>query len=166
MRDSSSAPYFHVALEAMTCEVIDMMRSMGNGGPMTATTTRPTTRSTLLERALGGNVVFSLVSGAALLVGSTWLADVIGPPAWALALVGAGVIGFGISIARGMQDHLLATGKLAMIADLAWVAATVGLAPFVADSFSWVGGWVAVGVAVMVADFALLEWFGLRRVHS
>lgn len=150
----------------MTCEVIDMMRSIGNGGPMTATTTRTSTRSILLESALRGNVVFSLFSGAVLLVGSTWLADVIGPPAWALALVGVGVIGFGISIARGMHDHLLATGRLAMIADLAWLAVTVGLAPFVAHSFSLVGGWVAVGVAVVVADFALLEWLGLRRVHS
>ena len=44
----------------MTCEVIDMMRSIGNGGPMTAMITRTSTRSILLESALRGNVVFSL----------------------------------------------------------------------------------------------------------
>ena len=71
--------------------------------------------------------------------------------------VGAGVIGFGISIARGMHDHLLATGRLAMIADLAWLAVTVGLAPFVAHSFSLVGGWVAVGVAVVVSPTSLFS---------
>lgn len=130
---------------------------------MSATSTAPASSPSLLHRTLRGNVVFSLLSGGILLLGSPWLSDSLGPPAWTLAVVGAGVVGFGVFLAAGMKRDPVATGRLALVADVAWVAATFALAPFIADVFTPLGGWVAIAVAVVVADLAILEWIGLRR---
>lgn len=130
---------------------------------MSATTTASSPSRTLLERALLGNIVFSLLSGGILFVGSPWLSDSLGPSGWALAAVGAGVVGFGVFLQMGTAKDPIATGRFALAADIAWVVATFALAPFVAGAFTSLGGWVAIAVAVVVADFAILEWVGLRR---
>lgn len=117
----------------------------------------------LLTRAVQANVGFSLLSGGTLLLGAPWLTDLLGPPIWALAVVGGGVVAFGLSLWRGLAKDPVATGRTAVVADLAWVLATVGLAPVVADAFTVTGGWVAIVIAVVVADLAVLEWIGVRR---
>lgn len=130
---------------------------------MTATTTKTTLPSSLLERTLRANVVFSTLSGGILLLGSPWLSAVLGPPGWIVALVGAGVIGFGGFLVIGLRRDVVTTGRVAFVADLGWVVATIGLAPFAADSFTTLGAWTAIAVAVVVGDLALFEWIGLRR---
>lgn len=57
----------------------------------------------------------------------------------------------------------MATGRTAVVADLAWVLATIGLAPIVVDNFTATGEWVAIVIAVIVANLAVLEWIGVRR---
>lgn len=129
-----------------------------------ATTTRNEAKSSpLLSWAIRGNAWFSFLTGGILLVGAPWLTDVLGPTAWSLAGVGSGVLAFGLSLRRGLAKDPVATGRFAVIADVAWVLATVALAPIVAGSFTAVGAWVAVTIAIIVADFAILQWVGVRR---
>ena len=129
----------------------------------------------LLRRTLWGNAVFSIASG-------TILAIFAGPFASAaahapvtvmgldlailLALLGVGVIGFGALCAwvASRPTLPLAWARAIFAADLAWVAgsALVLLVP------SWTTAGIVgiVVVAVIVADLAILEYLGLRRLGA
>lgn len=120
--------------------------------------------STLLKRSLIGNAWFSIITGLVLVGFSRPLAGLLGPPAWMLAAVGAGVLGFGILVGLGASRAPRTTGRVAVAADTGWVIATLALAPIVGHAFTAVGGWVALGVALIVADLAVAEWIGLRRM--
>ncbi len=128
----------------------------------------------LLRRTLWGNAVFSIVSGAA-------LAMFAGPFARAAAHAPVAVLGLDLAIVL----ELLGVGVIAFGALCAWVASRATLpgawarAIFAAD-LAWVAGsvlalalpasWTTAGIAgivvlaVIVADLAILEYLGLRRL--
>ena len=137
---------------------------------MTASTDR------LLRRTLWGNAVFSIVSGAT-------LAIFAGPFAKAAAqapvtvlgldlailfeLLGLGVVAFGALCAwvasRETLPRVLA--RLIFLGDIAWVAGSVLVLALPA---TWTTAGIAgiVVLAVIVADVAILEYLGLRRLGS
>ncbi len=137
---------------------------------MTASTDR------LLRRTLWGNAVFSIVSGAV-------LAIFAGPFARAAAqetvsvmgldlaivfeLLGVGVIAFGALCAWVASRETLpqALARIIFAGDLAWVAGSVLVLALPA---SWTTAGVAgiVVVALIVADIAILEYLGLRRLSG
>jgi hypothetical protein len=130
----------------------------------------------LLRRTLWGNAVFSVVSGAVLVACATPFA------AWAthqplsvagldLALVfellGLGVILFGVLCGWAASRATLPAGiaRLIFAADIAWVAASALVLVLPA---SWTTAGIAgiVVVALVVADLAVLEYLGLRRLSA
>jgi hypothetical protein len=130
----------------------------------------------LLRRTLWGNAIFSVVAGAA-------LATFAGPFAEASAhapvdvagldlaimfqALGLGVIAFGALCAWVASRGILSSAwaRAIFAADVAWVAGSVLVLALPA---SWTVAGVAgiVAVAVIVADFAILEYLGLRRLNA
>mgnify|MGYP001560829915 CR=1 FL=1 len=128
----------------------------------------------LLRRTLWGNTAFSVISGAG-------LAIFAGPFARAAAsapvsvlgldlailfeLLGLGVVAFGALCAWVASRETLPRGlaRLIFAADMAWVA---GSAMVLALPASWTTAGIAgiVVVALIVADFVILEYLGLRRI--
>ena len=130
----------------------------------------------LLRRTLWGNAAFSIVSGAVLAIFARPFADaaahvpvaVMGLDlAVVFELLGLGVVAFGALCAWVASRPALAEGWARMIfgADLAWVAASVLVLALPA---SWTTAGIAgIGVvALIVADIAILEYLGLRRLGS
>ncbi len=128
----------------------------------------------LLRRTLWGNAVFSVVSGALLAIFAGPFAsaaahrpvDVLGLDlAVVLDLLGLGVIAFGALCAWVASRETLPQGwaRLIFAADLAWVAGSVLVLALPA---SWTTAGIAgiVVVALIVADLAVLEYLGLRRL--
>ena len=130
----------------------------------------------LLRRTLWGNAAFSVVSGAGLAV-------LAGPFARAAAsapvsvlgldlailfeLLGLGVVAFGALCAWAASRETLPQGlaRLIFAADIAWVAGSVLVLALPA---SWTTAGIAgiVVVALIVADFVILEYLGLRRIGT
>jgi hypothetical protein len=130
----------------------------------------------LLRRTLWGNAVFSIVSGAVLAIFAGPFADIAahGPVslmgldlALVFELLGLGVIGFGALCAWVASRETMPGGLARVIfaADLAWVAGSVLVLALPA---TWTTAGIAgiVVVALIVADLALLEYLGLRRLGS
>jgi hypothetical protein len=130
----------------------------------------------LLRRTLWGNAVFSALSGATLAIFAGSLAaaaahapvSVLGLDlAIVLELLGLGVVAFGALCAwvasRPTLPRRLA--RLIFAGDLAWVAGSVVVLALPA---SWTTAGIAgiVVLAVIVADLAILEYLGLRRLGA
>lgn len=125
-------------------------------------------QSTLLRRALAANGIFSLVSGASLAAGSYLIGPEMGiEPAWILIVVGLGLIAFGLGLLRnaGRKIPDLTEARAAVIGDVGWVLGSSVLLVFDPLDLSAAGFAVVIGVAIVVADFALFQTLGLRRAH-
>ncbi len=130
----------------------------------------------LLRRTMWGNAAFSAISGA-ILVGfaSPFAAIAAYEPVSVVGLglaivfevLGLGVILFGALCAFIASRHPLPAGlaRLVLAADIAWV---VGSAVVLLLPASWTVAGVAgiVVVALIVADLAILEYLGLRRLDA
>jgi hypothetical protein len=130
----------------------------------------------LLRRTLWGNAVFSVISGAVLVACA-------GPfAAWAthepvsvagldlaivFELLGLSVVVFGALCGWAASRETLPQGlaRLIFAADIAWV---VGSALALMLPAAWTGIGIAgiVVVALIVADIAILEYLGLRRLST
>jgi len=130
----------------------------------------------LLRRTLWGNAVFSIASGAILAIFAGPFAGAAAHApvtllgldlAMVLELLGVGVIGFGALCAWVASRPSLpqAWARVIFAADLAWVA---GSALVLLLPASWTTAGIAgiVVVAVIVADLAILEYLGLRRLGA
>jgi hypothetical protein len=130
----------------------------------------------LLRRTLWGNAVFSVLSGVILTIFAAPFADIAAHApitvlgvdlAIVFELLGLGVIAFGVLCAWIASRTALPEGwaRVIFAADLIWVAGSV-LA--LALSASWTAAGVAgiVIVALIVADIAILEYLGLRRLGA
>ena len=130
----------------------------------------------LLRRTLWGNAIFSVVSGAMLVACATPFA------AWAthaplsvagldlaivFELLGTGVVLFGAlcgwAASREKLPQRLA--RTIFAADIAWVAASA-LVLLLPASWTTTGIAGIVVVALIVADIAVLEYLGLRRLGA
>ena len=130
----------------------------------------------LLRRTLWGNAAFSVVSGATLAV-------LAGPFARAATDAPVSVLGLDLAI----LFELLGVGVVAFGALCAWIASRPelpqGLARFIfAADLAWVAGsvlvlalpasWTTAGIAgivvlaLIVADLAILEYLGLRKMSA
>lgn len=134
-------------------------------------------RDQLLRRTLYGNAVFSMLSGAALALFAAALARAsVAAPAsllglelrTAITLLGLGVIGFGaicwFIASRPLMPVTLA--RIVLWADIGWVAGSALLLALAAPDLTGWGFALVIGLAVVVADLALFEWLGLRRMAA
>jgi hypothetical protein len=130
----------------------------------------------LLRRTLWGNAVFSVASGAGLAIFAGPFAgaaarapvEVAGLDlAIVLELLGLGVIAFGAFCAWVASRETLPEGwaRVIFAADLAWVAGSVLVLALPA---TWTTAGIAgiVVLALIVADLAILEYLGLRRLST
>lgn len=130
----------------------------------------------LLRRTLWGNAVFSIVSGAVLAIFAGPFAEIAAhAPVTVLGLdlaivfelLGVGVIAFGALCAWVATRETLpqAWARVIFAADLAWVAASV-LVLALPATWTMAGFIGIVAVALIVADIAILEYLGLRRLGT
>jgi len=130
----------------------------------------------LLRRTLWGNAVFSVVSGAVGVAYATPFA------AWAthaplsvagldlavvFELLGIGVVLFGVICGWVASRETLPQGwaRVIFAADIVWVAASA-LVLVLPAPWTTVGIAGIVVVALIVADMAVLEYLGLRRLST
>ena len=136
----------------------------------------PASSDRLLRRTLKGNAVFSVISGVALIAFAGPFAALATREPVAVAglslaivfeLLGAGVVLFGLLCAYIATRPALPVGlaRIVFAADLAWV---LGSAVVLLLPASWTGlGVTGIAVvALVVADLAILEYLGLRRLEA
>lgn len=119
----------------------------------------------LLRTTLTVNALSSGVLGTAMAVTAGWLDDLLGLPAWLLVVVGVVLVPFAITVwtVRGRDPIRPAEVRSVIAADVAWVAASI-VAVAVVEGLTTTGRWVVVVLAVVVADYAIGQWLGLRRL--
>ena len=135
-----------------------------------------TSSDRLLRRTLWGNAVFSIVSGAVLAIFAGPFARIAAQAPVEMAgldlaivfeLLGLGVIAYGALCAWIASRQILPIAWIRVIfaADLAWVAGSVLVLALPA---TWTTAGIAgiVVVALIVADLAILEYLGLRRLGT
>jgi hypothetical protein len=134
-------------------------------------------RDHLLRRTLYGNTVFSVLSGAALALFASVLARAsVSAPATvlglelgtAILLLGIGVVGFGAIcwFIASRPQMPVALAKIVLWADIGWVAGSALLLALAAPALTGWGFALIIGLAVVVADLAIFEWLGLRRMAA
>ena len=121
----------------------------------------------LLKKALTGNAVFSAVSGVAILLANRWLVRFLGlPEKVSLAILGAVLIIYSALLLFGARrpNIKITDGWVAVIMDVTWVVGSYALLFIV--PFSIGGKWAIALVAELVLAFAVLQWFGIRRIRK
>jgi hypothetical protein len=127
-------------------------------------------KPSLLRGALLANAVFSLTTGAGLLLFAGRLAPLIGAdvPPLLLAAIGAALLPFGGFTAwlgrRRNPDPVIALAV--SLADLGWVAGSALLLALAHRSLSATGVALVLAVAVMVLAFALGQLRGIMRAYA
>lgn len=130
----------------------------------------------LLRRTLWGNAIFSSLSGAVLTIFAGPFAGIAAhEPTTGLGfdleiifeLLGLGVIAFGVLCAWIASRETMPAGwaRVIFAADLAWVLGSV-LVLALPAAWTTAGVVGIVVVALIVADLAILEYLGLRRLGT
>ena len=125
-------------------------------------------KDAFLRRVLLGNIAFSVLSGAACLLGANALAAFMGipQPAILMALGGALLLfalGVYLTASQRPLDRRKATAIFA--ADVAWVVGSLGVLALDLFGLTTEGRWLVLIIADVVLGFAVLEFFGLRRLR-
>jgi len=111
----------------------------------------------VLRRVLRANAIFSAAAGAVLLLAATPLSGWLGiEPGWVLRVVGAGLLGFAATLERTPV-------RLVIASDIAWVVGSAVLLAVGTPHLTPAGWWTIMVIADIVAAFAMLQTWGLRR---
>ena len=119
----------------------------------------------LLRRALQGNALFSVISGALVLAINRTLVEFLGLPSSAsLTPLGIGLLVYaGWLLWNARREKIrIVDAWMAVALDMVWVVGSYAL--LFAVRFSSSGRWVVALVAEAVLVFAVMQWLGLRRV--
>lgn len=125
-----------------------------------------TLKSKLLTRALLANAGFSAVTGVILAGGAIPMSGWLGIPIWLTGAVGVGLLPFSLAVLAVARRPQRSTVRLVIAADLAWVAAAAIVILGFPQSMSTPGLWALGLVTVAVADFAVFQTLGLRRMET
>lgn len=122
----------------------------------------------LVRIALRGNAAFSAASGVAALVAAVAWPETLGVPAAVLVALGLGLLPYAalLAVFAGRPEVRPSEALLAVVADLAWVAGAAALLVGWPDAMSSAGRWALGLLTLVVADFAVTQWIGLRRLQS
>ncbi len=126
------------------------------------------TRGSRLRLALRANVGFSALTGLVLLVAATPIAELMGVGMPTLLLVlGIGLIAFAAWLAwRTVRPEIDPAEAWAIVGlDVAWVVASAAVLVFASHWFSPAGQWIVGIVALIVADLAIFEYLGIRKLR-
>ncbi|MGB0369406.1 MAG: hypothetical protein ACPGD8_08365 [Flavobacteriales bacterium] len=119
-----------------------------------------------LKTALLANATFSSLSGIGMLLFSNWLSEIMGiTNKWVLPVIGSGLILFAITIVYNATRPSISANqvKLIIAQDLAWVIGSLVVIIFGLFNLTTIGYLLVGVVTVAVADFAWLQWIGLKR---
>lgn len=119
-----------------------------------------------LTRTLYANSAFSGATGLAMLVAADSLSRWLGIPFWMTVAVGAGLVPFAIAVAGVARNPRGRAVKSVIAADAAWVVGAIAVIGGFPRSMSSSGLWALGLVTFAVADFALLQYLGLRRAQT
>jgi hypothetical protein len=121
--------------------------------------------SKVLTRTLAANASFSALTGLILIGAASPLSRWLGVPSWLTVAVGVGLLPFAVAVIRVARDPKPQAARMVIVADIAWViGAAVVLVGF-PRSMSTAGLWSLGLVSVAVADFAVFQAIGLRRME-
>ena len=127
--------------------------------------TTPQTENTLLSKAMVDNALFSGLTGLILIGGAAWLDRWLGLNPWLLVALGVGLLIYAADLAWWSRSErwVVAGGRLAVIADIAWVITAIALIAFTAVLTTQ--GEVALAiVSLIIAVLAAAQRQGLRRM--
>ena len=126
-------------------------------------------RPGLLRNALRANGVFSGLSGLMLTFGAQPIAAFLGlSEPVILIVIGLGLLLYAAMLFRAASDdaQLPRVGLMAIIGDALWVLGSVILLLTGWPPFTVAGAWAVGIVAAIVADFAIVQFIGWRRIAS
>ena len=135
---------------------------------MATHTTSQYSASRLLRRTLQGNAIFCGISGAAFIVGAGPITTFLGLSTPVILLVlGVVLLLTALSLFRAAAPRSIdyRTGLFYAIIDSAWVVGSVILLLSSWIQFTIEGKWAVGVVAVIVALFASLEFYGSSRAR-
>lgn len=126
------------------------------------------TEADLLKRALLGNAVFSAICGLLIVVFDTRIVAMMTDLQHHLWPLGLMLLGFAGSLLWFSTRPTISSAWVTsvIVADLAWVAGTVGLLVGWHGMLTAAGLWILAVVGLLVFAFAELQWLGLRRLRS
>ena len=118
-----------------------------------------------LTMLVGGNAVFSAVSGAALVVGSGWWANQLGGVAAPIVVgLGTALMAYAVVLAwisgRGPGQR---TGRTLALLDASWVVGSAAVLAVVGRDFSGAGLIAVSGAAAIVAVLGWSQWRASSR---
>jgi hypothetical protein len=123
-------------------------------------------RSNWLRRAIQADGACSVVSGLACLADAGWLAALLGVPVMAMYALGAVLLGYAVFLfAVAAREPINRRAVIAALAlDVAWVLDSIVLLASGWLALTTAGWWIVAVTALLVVDFAVLKYVGLRRV--
>ncbi len=127
--------------------------------------TRQPDHGHLLRTALLVNALYSGLIGAALVAASPFIGPWAGLDGWVLLAVGVGLVGYAavLAIARQQAQLLPIVGRLAVGADLVWVAGAAALI-LIGDVLTGQGSLALALLTVGVGTLAVVQALGLRQL--
>lgn len=121
----------------------------------------------LLRGALMANAALSLASGLTLVVASETVAGLLGPAIPANLMLGLGVLflifGADVAIVARREEPKLAQAGIITALDAIWVVGSLLVLAFFSQHLSTLGVWLVAIQALIVADFAILQFLGIRQ---
>jgi hypothetical protein len=132
------------------------------------TTVQSTTQSNFLRRVLQANGIFSGLSGVAFILAARPLAAFLGLAAPVILMgIGLGLLLYAVALFREAARETIDRQFViaAIIMDAAWVVGSIVLLLTGWVPFTLAGKWAIALVADLVAIFAGLQFYGLRRLN-
>ncbi len=131
--------------------------------------THAQSQSTFLRRVLIANSLFSGLSGLVLVAMSEPVSAFLGLPwPWTLIAIGVGLLIYAAQLLWAARQSSLPrqTALGFVVMDAAWVLGSAVLLAAGWVPFTPAGRWAVIIVADIVALFALLQLYGLRRMQG
>ena len=132
----------------------------------TAHLSQPSASTTLLQRALQGNGIFSLLSGLTFILAANPLATFLGGVSPTILMaVGVGLLIYAADLFFVARQNPIKSlyVQLFIAADVIWVLGSALLLMTNWVAFTNAGWWAVAIVADIVAVFAILQYVGLKR---
>jgi len=123
--------------------------------------------SNFLRRALLANGIFSLISGIILIVAAKPLSALLGvaPPLILLATGGCLLVYAAALFRNALREEVCQTeAVLAVVLDVAWVVGSAAV--IFSGLLSVVGNWAVAVTADIVLLFAVLQFYGVRKIRQ
>ena len=131
---------------------------------MTTQTMATTTAPNWMRRVLRGNALFCAACGVDALIGGQWLATWMGIPSIVMAVLGVGLVAYGVVLWRLVETPTRAIVQFVTALDVAWILGSMVLLLVPISPLTDMGKIVIDVIAFITAGFAIAQYIGLRRM--